>query len=205
MHQETGSAQSALAVTVLVLTSDLQTSMTIYPYWLCSCFWYCLPDNILFILLHPSSLHGFCIAFRSGVIIVSSFPSVNKHLFQGVSRRAVNFKLSSPQESQHRSSIKCDGKSKDTFLDMTGLRMNKCSRKGNFNERFLTLFLTSIHLENLSAPFLGSSCRTRDMEIHGKNLEGRIILETWKSRQWRIITSQCILSESPNYFRSKYF
>lgn len=76
---------------------------------------------------------------------------------------------------------------------MTGLRMNKCSIKGNFNERFPTLFLTSIHLQNLSAPFLGSSCRTQAMEIHGKNLEGRIILETWKSRQWRIITSQCIL------------
>ena len=42
------------------------------------------------------------------------------------------------------------------------------------------------------------------MKIHGKNLEGRIILETWKSRQWRITTSQCILSESPNHFRSKF-
>lgn len=165
-----------------------QSLLTLQPF-----FWYCLPGNILSILLHPSFLHGFCIAFRSGVIIVSSFPSVNKHLFQGVSWRAVNFKLSSPHKSQHRSSIKCDGKSKDTLLDMTGLRMNKCSRKGNFNERFPTLFLTSIHLQNLSAPFLGSSCRTWDTEIHGKNLEGRIILETWKSRQWRIITSQCIL------------
>lgn len=81
LHEETGSAQLALAVTVLVLTSDLQTSMTINPYWLCSHFWYCLPDNILSILLHPSSLHRFCIAFRSGVIIVSSFQSVNKQLF----------------------------------------------------------------------------------------------------------------------------
>lgn len=112
-------------------------------YWLACHFCYCFLDNSPFqffplwlyifppLILHNTEKWGYC--FFVPVPLLKKI----KHYFKSIFLRAVVLKC--PHLRNH-SPIKCDARSNDTFLDMTGLEMSKCSRKRDFNERFVTLF-----------------------------------------------------------------